>query len=135
MSSDADPGLAARVQRALGELRFLGKDSLASALADYEPEVAAAAQHQLAAEEAAFAQLLGLEGEELAQAIAALDPLTAEGVRLRRAALVDGDPMLGGHKAEIKVKHRALKVLMPQNALYLLKNRDANGVRRTKRIG
>lgn len=34
---------------------------------------------------------------------------------------VDGDPMLGGHKAEIKVKHRALKVLMPQNALYLLK--------------
>ncbi len=35
---------------------------------------------------------------------------------------VDGDPMLGGHKAEIKVKHRALKVLIPENALYLLKN-------------
>ena len=34
---------------------------------------------------------------------------------------VDGDPMLSGHKAEIKVKHRALKVLMPENALYLLK--------------
>ncbi|HNE05263.1 MAG TPA: YegS/Rv2252/BmrU family lipid kinase [Anaerolineales bacterium] len=34
---------------------------------------------------------------------------------------VDGDPMLGGHKAEIKVKHRALKVLVPENALYLLK--------------
>lgn len=35
---------------------------------------------------------------------------------------VDGDPMLGGHKAEIKVLHRALKVLLPKNALYLLKN-------------
>lgn len=35
---------------------------------------------------------------------------------------VDGDPMLGGNTAEIKVKHRALKVLMPENALYLLKN-------------
>ncbi|MCB0103509.1 MAG: YegS/Rv2252/BmrU family lipid kinase [Anaerolineales bacterium] len=34
---------------------------------------------------------------------------------------VDGDPMLGGHKAEIKTLHRALKVLMPENALYLLK--------------
>ncbi|MBV6392275.1 MAG: Diacylglycerol kinase [Anaerolineales bacterium] len=35
---------------------------------------------------------------------------------------VDGDPMLGGRKAKIKVKHRALKVLMPENALYLMKN-------------
>ncbi|MBI2332069.1 MAG: hypothetical protein HYU84_07925, partial [Chloroflexi bacterium] len=35
---------------------------------------------------------------------------------------VDGDPMLGSHKAEIKVRHRALKILMPENALYLLKN-------------
>ena len=35
---------------------------------------------------------------------------------------VDGDPVLGGHKAEINVQHRALKVLMPENALYLLKN-------------
>jgi YegS/Rv2252/BmrU family lipid kinase len=35
---------------------------------------------------------------------------------------VDGDPMLGAHKAEIQVRHRALKVLMPENALYLLKN-------------
>ncbi|GAB1470525.1 diacylglycerol kinase family lipid kinase [Chloroflexota bacterium] len=34
---------------------------------------------------------------------------------------VDGDPMLGGRKAEVKVKQRALKVLMPENALYLLK--------------
>ncbi|NOH04599.1 MAG: hypothetical protein HND47_22840 [Chloroflexi bacterium] len=34
----------------------------------------------------------------------------------------DGDPILGGHKAEIKVLHRALKVLMPENALYLLKD-------------
>lgn len=34
---------------------------------------------------------------------------------------VDGDPVLGGRKAEIKVLHRALKVLMPENALYLLK--------------
>jgi diacylglycerol kinase (ATP) len=34
---------------------------------------------------------------------------------------VDGDPVLGGNKAEIKVLHRALKVLMPENALYLLK--------------
>jgi diacylglycerol kinase (ATP) len=35
---------------------------------------------------------------------------------------VDGDPVLNGHKAEIKTLHRALKVLMPENALYLLKN-------------
>jgi diacylglycerol kinase family enzyme len=34
---------------------------------------------------------------------------------------VDGDPMLGGSQAEIKVRHRALKVLMPQNAYHLLK--------------
>jgi diacylglycerol kinase family enzyme len=34
---------------------------------------------------------------------------------------VDGEPMLGGEKAEIKVKHCALKVLMPENALHLLK--------------
>ena len=35
---------------------------------------------------------------------------------------VDGDPALGSNAAEIKVLHRALKVLMPENALYLLKN-------------
>lgn len=35
---------------------------------------------------------------------------------------VDGDPALGSNAAEIKVLHRALKVLMPKNALYLLKN-------------
>ena len=35
---------------------------------------------------------------------------------------VDGDPMLGGHSAEIKTLHRALKVLMPENALQLLKD-------------
>ncbi len=35
---------------------------------------------------------------------------------------VDGDPMLGGKTAELKVLHRALKILMPENALYLLKN-------------
>lgn len=34
---------------------------------------------------------------------------------------VDGDPALGGRKAEIKVRHRALKSLIPENALYLLK--------------
>jgi YegS/Rv2252/BmrU family lipid kinase len=38
------------------------------------------------------------------------------------AIQVDGDPMLGGHHADITIKHRALKVLMPENALYLLKN-------------
>jgi diacylglycerol kinase (ATP) len=35
---------------------------------------------------------------------------------------VDGDPVLGGNTAEISVQHRALKVLMPENALYLLQN-------------
>jgi diacylglycerol kinase (ATP) len=34
---------------------------------------------------------------------------------------VDGEPMLGGQHAQIKIKHRALKVLMPRNALHLLK--------------
>jgi len=34
---------------------------------------------------------------------------------------VDGDPMLGSHIAEIQTLHQALKVLMPQNALQLLK--------------
>jgi diacylglycerol kinase (ATP) len=34
---------------------------------------------------------------------------------------VDGDPMLGGHHAEISTQHRALKVLMPEHALHLLK--------------
>jgi diacylglycerol kinase family enzyme len=34
---------------------------------------------------------------------------------------VDGEPMLGGQCAELKVKHRALKVLMPRDALGLLK--------------
>lgn len=35
---------------------------------------------------------------------------------------VDGDPILGSHKAEISTLPRALKVLMPENALYLLKS-------------
>ena len=34
---------------------------------------------------------------------------------------VDGDPVLGGHIADIGIQHRALKVLMPENALQLLK--------------
>ncbi len=35
---------------------------------------------------------------------------------------VDGDPALGSHHADITIKHRALKILMPKDALYLLKN-------------
>ncbi|MBI3162338.1 MAG: hypothetical protein HYZ23_07495 [Chloroflexi bacterium] len=35
---------------------------------------------------------------------------------------VDGDPALGSHHADITIKHRALKVLMPKDALYLLKS-------------
>jgi diacylglycerol kinase (ATP) len=35
---------------------------------------------------------------------------------------VDGDPMLGGRHTDITIQHRALKVLMPQNAYHLLKN-------------
>ena len=35
---------------------------------------------------------------------------------------VDGDPVLGGKQAEIKTLHRALKVLMPKDALQLLKD-------------
>ena len=35
---------------------------------------------------------------------------------------VDGDPMLGGHHADITIRHRALKVLMPEGAFQLLKN-------------
>jgi diacylglycerol kinase (ATP) len=38
------------------------------------------------------------------------------------AIQVDGDPMHGGKTAEIKILQRALKVLMPKDALYLLKN-------------
>jgi diacylglycerol kinase (ATP) len=34
---------------------------------------------------------------------------------------VDGEPMLGGNKADITVKHRSLKLLMPRDALHLLK--------------
>ena len=37
------------------------------------------------------------------------------------AIQVDGDPVLGGNKAEIKIIQRGLKVLMPKDALYLLK--------------
>ena len=41
---------------------------------------------------------------------------------------VDGDPALGGRQAEITIKHRGLKILMPNNALHLLKNKkQANG--------
>jgi len=35
---------------------------------------------------------------------------------------VDGDPALGGHAVDIQSVPRALKVLMPKNALYLLKD-------------
>lgn len=35
---------------------------------------------------------------------------------------VDGDPALGGSKAEIRTLPRSLKVLIPENALYLLKH-------------
>ncbi len=38
------------------------------------------------------------------------------------AIQVDGDPMLGGHRTDITIQHRALKVLMPEKALQLLKN-------------
>jgi YegS/Rv2252/BmrU family lipid kinase len=34
---------------------------------------------------------------------------------------VDGEPILGGKNTEIRVKHRALKVLMPKDAWHLLK--------------
>jgi YegS/Rv2252/BmrU family lipid kinase len=37
---------------------------------------------------------------------------------------VDGDPVIGGHHADITIKHRALKVLMPDDALYLLKRKS-----------
>jgi diacylglycerol kinase family enzyme len=41
---------------------------------------------------------------------------------------VDGDPAFGGHCADITIKHRGLKILMPDEALYLLKNKNqANG--------
>jgi len=36
---------------------------------------------------------------------------------------VDGDPALGGHRTDITIQHRGLKILMPNNALYLLKNK------------
>lgn len=35
---------------------------------------------------------------------------------------IDGDPALGSRQTNISIKHRALKVLMPEDALYLLKN-------------
>jgi YegS/Rv2252/BmrU family lipid kinase len=38
------------------------------------------------------------------------------------AIQVDGDPVLGGNTAEIKILQRSLKVLMPAGALHLLKN-------------
>ncbi len=38
------------------------------------------------------------------------------------AIQVDGDPVLGGNTAEIKILQRSLKVLMPNDAHYLLKN-------------
>ena len=36
---------------------------------------------------------------------------------------VDGDPALGGRHADITINHRGLKILMPNDALYLLKNK------------
>lgn len=36
---------------------------------------------------------------------------------------VDGDPTLGGHHVDMTIKHRALKILMPKDAYYLLKNK------------
>ncbi|HET7143443.1 MAG TPA: hypothetical protein VFI68_05440, partial [Anaerolineales bacterium] len=38
------------------------------------------------------------------------------------AIQVDGDPVLGGKKADIKILQRALKVLMPKDACFLLKD-------------
>ncbi len=38
---------------------------------------------------------------------------------------VDGEPMLGGQEATLKIKHRALKVLMPEDAYHLLKTPNA----------
>jgi diacylglycerol kinase family enzyme len=35
---------------------------------------------------------------------------------------IDGDPMIGGNQVEIIVRHRALKVLVPQKAFNLLEN-------------
>jgi len=35
---------------------------------------------------------------------------------------IDGDPMIGGNQAEIIVRHRALKVLVPRKAFNLLEN-------------
>jgi len=39
----------------------------------------------------------------------------------RFAIQVDGEPMLGSRQVELAIQHRALKVLLPQDALYLLK--------------
>jgi serine/threonine protein kinase len=86
---------AEQVRRAAAELRFLDSGTLASAVGDYEPAVAAAAQQQLAAEEAAFAELLPLSGTAHAEALSNLDPEIAEGVRLRRETLAAGDALLG----------------------------------------
>jgi YegS/Rv2252/BmrU family lipid kinase len=41
---------------------------------------------------------------------------------------IDGDPMLGGQQAELSVRPRALKVLMPEQALGLLQNPVRRGV-------
>jgi diacylglycerol kinase family enzyme len=35
---------------------------------------------------------------------------------------MDGEPLLGGRRADIVIRPRALKVLMPREALHLLKN-------------
>jgi diacylglycerol kinase family enzyme len=40
------------------------------------------------------------------------------------AIQIDGDPALGGHQTEITIKHRGLKILMPKDALFLLKNKN-----------
>jgi diacylglycerol kinase family enzyme len=40
------------------------------------------------------------------------------------AIQVDGDPMLGSTHVDLSIKHRALKVLMPDDAKYLLKGKS-----------
>ncbi|MCA8978264.1 MAG: serine/threonine protein kinase [Planctomycetes bacterium] len=96
MSHDDHGDLRAeQLRRALAELRAQSPSTQASALGDYEPELAAAAARQLADEEAAFERLLPLHGDAFAAALAELDTLTAEGVRWRREMLAVDDPLLG----------------------------------------
>lgn len=95
MGAPDDPRLSAQVRAALVELRLLGTDALDSALADYEPLVAAAARRQLADEVEAMLRLQPLSGDDYDRALGELDPTTREGVQLFRDRLVEEDPLLG----------------------------------------